>query len=138
MRRIRIAFAGLLAAQAAHSIEEYVAKLYDVFPPARVVSSVFSDDLRKGFIIANVLLISAGLWCWAIPVRRGRPSATAFAWFWAALEIVNGTVHSIVAIARLGYFPGVLTAPLLIASGAWLSMSLIARTGDRAPAASSK
>jgi len=137
MRRTRIAFALLLAAQAAHSIEEYIAKLYDVFPPARVVSSVFSDDLPKGFIIANVLLISAGLWCWAIPVRRGWPSATALAWFWAALEIVNGTVHSIFAIARLGYFPGVLTAPLLIASGAWLSMSLVARTGDRLPAASS-
>ena len=106
MRRTRVAFALLLAAQAAHSVEEYVAKLYDVFPPARFVSSLFSDDLRAG----------------------------ALSWFWAALEIVNGTVHSILAVARLAYFPGVLTAPLLIASGAWLSMSLIARTGDRVSA----
>lgn len=131
MRRTRVAFAWLLAAQAAHSVEEYVTKLYDVFPPARFVSSLFSDDLRVGFVIANVLLICAGIWCWAIPIGRRWPSSAALGWFWAALEIVNGTVHSILAIARLAYFPGVLTAPLLIASGAWLSMSLVARTGDR-------
>jgi hypothetical protein len=134
MRRTRVAFALLLAAQTAHSVEEYVAKLYDVFPPARFVSSLFSDDLRAGFVVGNVLLIAVGVWCWAIPIGRSWPSAVAISWFWAALEIVNGTVHSILAVARLAYFPGVLTAPLLIASGAWLSMSLIARTGDRASA----
>lgn len=132
-RRSRVAFALLLAAQAAHSVEEYVARLYDVFPPARFVSGVFSNDLPTGFIIANALLISAGLWCWAIPVARRWPSATALCWFWAALEIVNGSVHSILAIARTGYFPGVLTAPLLLASGAWLSMSLVGRA-DRVSA----
>ena len=134
MRRTRVAFALLLAAQAAHSVEEYVAKLYDVFPPARFVSSLFSDDPRAGFVIANVLLIAVGVWCRAIPIGRGWPSAVALSWFWAALEIVNGIVRSILAAARLAYFPGVLTAPLLIASGAWLSMSLVARTGDRVSA----
>jgi hypothetical protein len=133
-RRIRVAFALLLVAQAAHSFEEYVARLYDVFPPARLVSGIFSDDLATGFIIANLLLISVGLWCWAIPVTRRWPSATALSWFWAVLEIVNGAVHSILAIARGGYFPGVLTAPLLIASGAWLSMSLVDRAADRVSA----
>jgi hypothetical protein len=117
MRRTPLAFALLLAAQAAHSVEEYVAKLYDVFPPARFVSSLFSDDPRAGFVIANVLLIAVGAWCWVIPIGRNWPSAVALSWFWAVLEIVNGTVHSI------------LTAPLLIASGAWLSISLVARNG---------
>ena len=134
MRRTPLVFALLLAAQAAHSVEEYVTKLYDVFPPARFVSSLFSDDLRAGFVIANVLLIAVGAWCWVIPIGRNWTSAVALSWFWAVLEIVNGTVHSILAVARLAYFPGVLTAPLLIASGAWLSISLVARNGDRVSA----
>jgi hypothetical protein len=71
-RRTQRAFVLLILAQAAHSLEEYVARLYDVFPPARFLSSLFSDDLRTGFVIANVLLISFGLWCWAVPVRRGQ------------------------------------------------------------------
>ena len=38
----RITFWLLILAQAAHSIEEYVGRLYDVFPPARVVSGLIS------------------------------------------------------------------------------------------------
>jgi hypothetical protein len=92
---------------------------------------VFSDDLQTGFVTANVLLVSFGILCWAVPVRRGWPAASRLAWFWAALEILNGVVHSVLAGLRGGYFPGVLTAPLLIASAAWLSKCLAAR--DRAP-----
>jgi hypothetical protein len=125
-RRTQRAFVLLILAQAAHSLEEYVARLYDVFPPARFLSSLFSDDLRTGFVIANVLLISFGLWCWAVPVRREWPSALGLAWFWAVLELTNGTIHLGLAVARGGYFPGVLTAPLLIATGAWLSKRLTA------------
>ena len=123
-RRTQRAFVLLILAQAAHSLEEYVARLYDVFPPARFLSCLFSDDLRTGFVIANVLLISFGLWCWAVPVRRGWPSALGVAWFWAVLELTNGTIHLGLAVVRGGYFPGVLTAPLLIATGAWLSKCL--------------
>jgi hypothetical protein len=126
-RRTRLAFVLLLLAQTAHSLEEYVTRLYDVFPPARFVSGLFDDDRRIGFAIANVLLIAFGIWCWAFPVRRGWPSARGVAWFWAALEIANGTIHSGLAVARAGYFPGVVTAPLLIATGAWLSKRLAAR-----------
>ena len=52
---------------AAHSIEEYTTRLYDVFPPARFVSSLVSDDLATGFVIANVALVGFGFWCWAFP-----------------------------------------------------------------------
>ena len=126
-RGTRSAFACVILAQAAHSVEEYLARLSDVFRPARFVSSLLSDDLRIGFVIANVSLISFGLWCWAVPVGRDWPAASGLAWFWAALELVNGTVHSGLAITRAGYFPGVLTAPLLLASSAWLARRLSAR-----------
>jgi hypothetical protein len=130
-RRTRAAFALLVVAQTAHSVEEYVARLFDVFPPARFVSRLFSDDLSTGFIIANVLLIGAAIWCLALPVSRGWPSSVGLGWFWAGLEIVNGTVHSILALLRHGYFPGVLTAPLLIAAGVWLSKCLMTRASGR-------
>ncbi len=123
-RRTQLAFVLVILAQTAHSLEEYVARLYEVFPPARFVSSLFSDDLSIGFALANLLLISSGLWCWAVPIRRGWPSAHAVGWFWAVLELANGTIHLGLAVMRAGYFPGVLTAPLLIATGAWLSMCL--------------
>jgi Protein of unknown function with HXXEE motif len=125
-RRIELAFLALILVQTAHSIEEYVTRLYDVFLPARFVSSLFSEDLRTGFVIANALLIAFGVLCWLIPVRRGWPTGHAVAWFWAILELANGTIHSGLALFRGGYFPGVFTAPLLLASGAWLWKRLVA------------
>jgi Protein of unknown function with HXXEE motif len=125
-RGTRLAFVLVILAQAAHSIEEYLTRLYDVFPPARFVSGLFNEELRIGFVAANMLLISIGLWCWAVPVRRGWAAARGMAWFWAVLELANGTIHSGLAIVRGGYFPGVLTAPLLLASGAWLVTRLAA------------
>jgi hypothetical protein len=50
-RKARIAFLALVIAQAAHSIEEYVFRLYDVFAPARFVSRLISANLRTGFIV---------------------------------------------------------------------------------------
>jgi len=47
------AFLALILAQGAHSIEEYAFKLYEVFPPARLVSGLVSRDLATGFIAAN-------------------------------------------------------------------------------------
>jgi Protein of unknown function with HXXEE motif len=110
------AFLLLVVAQAAHSIEEYVARLYEVFAPARFVSRLISDDLATGFAVANLAIVAFGLWCWSLPVRAGWPSARAIVWGWTLVELGNGTVHAIMAVARGGYFPGVITAPLLIAA----------------------
>jgi len=41
--RERLVFLCLILAQGAHSIEEYVTRLYVVFPPARFVSSLVSQ-----------------------------------------------------------------------------------------------
>jgi len=50
-RRNRILFLALILTQAGHSIEEYSTRLYDVLAPARLVSSLFSDDRSIGFAI---------------------------------------------------------------------------------------
>jgi hypothetical protein len=76
----------LVIAQAAHSVEEYMFCLYDVFAPAKYVASLVSDDLSTGFAVANTVLVLVGLWCWAAGVRKGRAWGVPAAWLWAVLE----------------------------------------------------
>lgn len=119
-RQAQVVFLFLILAQAAHSIEEYNAKLYAVFAPARLVSSLVSQDLAFGFLVVNVALVALGLWCWAVPVRSEWQTTHAIMWFWILLELGNGIGHTLLAMSRGGYFPGALTAPLLVLFGGWL------------------
>ena len=120
--RRQLVFLFLILAQAAHSIEEYLTRLYEVFAPARFVSSLFSNNLALGFLVANVTLITFALWCWAVPVRSGWHAAHGLIWFWTLLELGNGIGHSALALSRGGYFPGVVTAPLLVFFAGWLAV----------------
>jgi hypothetical protein len=97
-----------------------------VFAPARFVSSLFSSNHAVGFTVANVLLVGFGAWCYVARVRPSRPSARGYAWFWTGLEAVNGTSHVFFSILRGGYFPGVGTAPMLLATAAYLGTVLAA------------
>ena len=124
--RIRTAFLLLIGAQTAHSFEEYFFRLFDVWAPARAVSSLFSDDLSRGFAVANALVILFGVVGYVASVRPGRRSATGLAWFWAILESLNGVGHTMLAVGQQGYFPGVATAPLLLGAAGYL-MSLLVR-----------
>ena len=120
--RGKIVFLFLILAQGAHSIEEYVTKLYEVFAPARFVSSLVSNDLALGFLILNTALVTFGLWCWAVPVRSGWQAAGGLVWFWTILELGNSIAHSALALSRGGYFPGVVTAPLLLLFAGWTAV----------------
>ncbi|HUG52320.1 MAG TPA: HXXEE domain-containing protein [Vicinamibacteria bacterium] len=131
--RARLAFAGLIAAQGAHSIEEYATGLYDVFAPARMVSALFGDDLARGFAVANAAVVLLGFWCYVARVRPAHASARAWAWAWSLLELANGTGHLLLALGRGGYFPGAATAPILLALAAYLA----ARLGRTGPALTS-
>jgi hypothetical protein len=126
--RTQLVFLSLILAQGAHSIEECVTKLYEVFAPARFVSSLISHDLALGFLIGNAALVTFGLWCWAVPARSGWHAARAIVWFWTILELGNGISHSAMALSRGGYFPGVATAPLLLFFAGWLAFL---QTGKR-------
>ena len=68
--KIRIAFLLLVITQALHSVEEYLGRLWEVFPPTRMLSGLVSDDLKTGFIIINVGLFVFGLWCALFAVRK--------------------------------------------------------------------
>jgi len=124
MTRIQATFLALVAAQTAHSVEEYLGRLYEVFAPARFVSLLASQDPRRGFLIMNLALIGFGLWCFFWPIRRGWPSAIGLMWFWAALEFVNGIGHSLRTVIERRYTPGVGTAPVLLALSVYLAWQL--------------
>jgi hypothetical protein len=125
MRRLsRPAFLALVLVQAAHSVEEYAARLFDRLAPARFVSELFGFDRRIGFVIFNVSLVVFGLWCYFGPVSRGTRTGLALAWFWVVLEVLNGFAHLVWAASAAGYRPGLVTAPFLVATALFLASNL--------------
>lgn len=126
-KRIQYTFLSLVVVQGIHSLEEYVGKLYDVFLPARVISSLISSDRQQGFIIANVALVSFGLWCYLWPVRGRWSAATSFLWLWIGIELLNGIGHPLWAIYLRQYTPGLATAPLLLGLAIYLARQLTAQ-----------
>jgi hypothetical protein len=127
MVRPRLAFL-LVLAQACHSVEEYRFALWLQLRPARLVSEALSVDPARGFLIANTALVLFGLWCWAVPLGRAWPVGRPLARGWAVVESANGLVHILLAALAGGYFPGLVTAPLLLAGAANLILAL-ARAG---------
>ena len=121
-------FLALILAQAAHSVEEYAFRLYDVLAPARYVSGLLAIDRQAGFAVVNAALVLFGLWCWHARVRPGRGRGLAS--FWALLETANGFAHIALAAIAGGYFPGLATAPLLIGLGLWLLLRLRTRLAE--------
>jgi hypothetical protein len=121
----RGAFGLLIAAQAAHSAEEYAYRLFDVFPPARFVSLLASRDPATGFALVNTGIVVFGFWCYFVGVRSGHSVGRAIGWSWACLELANGVGHLLLAGARSGYFPGLATAPLLIGASSYLAFRLL-------------
>lgn len=129
MTRLQATFVALVVAQAAHSIEEYFGHLYEVFPPARFVSGLISHNLRLGFIIFNVSLVTFGVWCCFWPVRRRTPMLVVVTWFWIAIELINGVGHPLWSLREMRYTPGLATALVLLVLA--IALALQARSWKR-------
>ena len=115
MSRLHRTFGALIAVQALHSIEEYSGRLYDIFPPARFMCGLVSRDLRRGFIIINVLFVGVRRLVLLLAALRNRWTvAPVLAWGWAAIEAANGIGHPLWSLWQRAYQPGVATAPLLL------------------------
>jgi hypothetical protein len=133
MNRTEGTFLALVAVQGMHSVEEYVGRLWEVFPPARFVTGLVSDNRQAGFVIINVGLFIFGVWCFLWPVRRRWPSAKTFIGGWIVLEMVNGIGHPLWSLREGSYTPGVLTAPILLI----LALALLIQQKPNRAAASS-
>ena len=135
MMRFQGTFLALVVTQAAHSLEEYTGRLYDVFPPARYLSGLISQSLERGFVIINVSIVVFGFWCFLWPVRRQWPSAVGLAWLWVGIELVNGVGHPLWSLSERGYTPGVATAPVLLILALYLARQLRAPAQSRSATA---
>ena len=124
MTRTQAGFGALILAQAAHSVEEYLGRLWESFPPARLVSGLVSQDLERGFLICNLALVAFGVWCFLWPVRRQWPSAVPLAWGWVTVETINGIGHPLWSLRQGAYTPGVATAPVLLILALHLAVQL--------------
>ena len=127
----RALFLALICVQALHSLEEYFFRLYDVFPPARLVSGLVSDDREQGFVIANVLLVGFGFWCYAWPVRQSWAIGASLAWLWVCIELINGVGHPAWSILQGHYTPGMVTAVPLLVLAISLARRLRAENGEK-------
>jgi hypothetical protein len=131
MARAKSLFAALVVTQAAHSVEEYLGRLWESFPPATFMSGLVSSDRALGFLILNAALVAFGLWCLLVPVRRGWRSAVGLMWGWVVIETINGVAHPLWSLRQGEYTPGVLTAPILLV----LALSLAAQLRRQATTA---
>ncbi len=124
-------FLALIGVQALHSLEEYVFRLWETFPPAQFLTGLISADLERGFIAINLALVALGICCYWWPVRRRWTSATPIAWLWVALELVNGIGHPAWSVMQGGYTPGLVTSLILLP----LALLLAARRSTERAAA---
>lgn len=122
--RTKVAFLALIVAQAMHSVEEYFSGLYEVFAPARFISGLISNDLSTGFVVFNVGLVLFGIWCYLARVRPSHTSARGWIGLWIIIEGGNGIGHPLLALSRGGYFPGVITAPILLVISIYLVLRI--------------
>lgn len=125
MARHKAAFVALVLTQAAHSVEEYVGRLWETFPPARFLTGLISQDQQRGFLLINVALVAFGLWCLAWPIRRDWKAAPLLAWIWVTIEVINGIAHPLWTLHMRGYTPGVATAPALLIIAVYLGRQLL-------------
>ncbi len=112
--RIRATFVVLIVLQALHSSEEFIFKLYEVFPPMALLYREAPHLAKPAFIIFNVLLLMAGLICLLRWVWPAKPGARTVAWVWVGGEAFNAGAHSVWAVLIRGYNPGLVTGLMFV------------------------
>lgn len=123
--KIRTALLMMVAVQAAHSIEEYAFKMYELFPPMRFLYARTPELAKPAFAVSNAMLFLLGLAsCWLLGRTREK-TARAIIWIWVAIQLTNFTAHVVWAFLIGGYNPGLATAPLFVPLAAYLIHQLM-------------
>jgi Protein of unknown function with HXXEE motif len=124
--------------QAAHSIEEMIARLYDFFWVATgrlhgIVPAIAPMRMSaRTFAALNMSFIAILLG--SVPfVRARRSPALALAGIAGVIEVANGIGHTAGAIWFGGYVPGVATAPFLFVAGVLVLKELFKGGGSTLP-----
>lgn len=118
--RISTVFLALVLVQIAHSVEEYVFRFYELFPPAKFINGLLPGFAHSAFILLNTFFAAFGLWCFFRDVRPGTQFARDWIWVWVVVELFNGVAHPLWAVAARGYVPGLATSPFLFVLAGYL------------------
>lgn len=103
-KRIKIAFLLLILIQALHSVEEYIGRLWENYPPAQFLTTLVSDNHERGFIIINVCLFIFGMLVWLAAVQNYAFALVPIS-FLTIMEIINSVGHSVWAVMEKNYVP---------------------------------
>ncbi len=106
----------LIAALILHLIEEVRTGFRERFPVGEMPLPLF--------VAINVVIYAFCFTTLILSVRDGE-LATPFAWVFAATMLLNGLGHVGVMVARRRYFPGGLTAFLLLVISGYLILHLL-------------
>jgi hypothetical protein len=116
MTNIAWAIAILIAVLALHLVEEIKTDFRRRFPLGKMS--------RRLFVITNVSVYLFSFLTLLLAVLKNH-LAVPLAWIFAIAMLLNGIVHIMIMIVRKAYFPGGITAFLLIPCSGNLIFSLI-------------
>ena len=112
--RIKIAFLTMISLQAVHSVEEYIFKFYEAFPPMQFIYRDAPDLAKSGFVTFNLLLFLFGIICFFYWVQPARKGARVVIWVWIAIQLATIASHAIWVMSVGDYHPGLATVPLFV------------------------
>ena len=130
--QIKTAFLLMIIMQAIHSVEEFIFKLYDVFPPMQFIYRQAPSLAKPAFVAFNLLLILCGLVCFFYWVRPAREGAKGVIWVWVVIQLATVAGHVIWVALSGGYHPGLATVGLFIPVVAYV-MYAMRRASSRPP-----
>ena len=112
--------------QTAHFIEEWATGFHIKFP------ALFGLEPIPISVFVGFNLTWIVLWIVSIPlIRKARQPAFFTAWFLAIAGVLNGIAHPVLATRAGGYFPGLISSPLIGLAGLLLWRRLLGATLNR-------
>ena len=113
------ALALALVVQGGHFLEEALTGF-----PERL-GALFGIPAMPTSFFLTFNLAWLAIWIVSVPGLRAARSAAFFAaWFLAIAGMINAAAHPLLAAAAGGYFPGLVSSPLIGAAAAWLWLRL--------------
>lgn len=124
-RTVRLFLLGL-AVQSLHFTEEFITRFQDRFP-ALLGLPAWPENF---FLAFNLIWMSIWILA-AMDLQRGHRLALFPVWFFAIAAVANGIAHPVLAVVGHGYFPGLITSPVLGVLGVLLGLRLLELTRRR-------
>jgi hypothetical protein len=112
-----------VGARSLHFMEEFITRFQDRFPELLG----FPAWPENVFVVFNLIWLSVWIFS-AVGLQRGYRFALFPVWFFAIAAIMNGIAHPALAVVARGYFPGLISSPVLGVLGVLLWRRLLALT----------